>query len=112
MPKGLSTEHIDLLWLRMAKIYGHKWVSSFGQSDDDTWLKGLWDITPEQVGAGLEKCRISKETWPPTLPEFRTMCLPEKSPPYHRDYVALPKPPKNPAKIEAALQAMRNKLKN
>lgn len=73
-------------------VYGHKWVSSFGTSDDGTWLKGLCDIAPEKIGIGLEKCRTSGEAWPPTLPEFRAMCLLNKPlAVYHRPYVALPK---------------------
>ncbi len=78
MPSGLTERHIGLLWERMAKIYGHKWVSSYGETDDGSWLTGLHDVTPEQVSAGLEKCRTSAEPWPPSLPEFRAMCLPEK----------------------------------
>ncbi len=74
----MTDRHIRVLWERMAKIYGHKWVSSYGEMDDGTWLTGLGDVTPEQVGAGLEKCRTSAEPWPPTLPEFRAMCLPAK----------------------------------
>jgi hypothetical protein len=72
----------------MAMIYGHKWTSSYGEKDDGTWLKGLYDITPEQVGVGLEKCRTSDDEWPPTLPIFRYRCLPPKKeplPPYLRD---------------------------
>lgn len=59
-------------------IYGHRWPSAYGLQDDGTWLTGLGDVTPKQVGIGLEKCRISAEPWPPTLPEFRAMCLPAK----------------------------------
>ncbi len=78
MPSGLTERHIDLLWERMAKIYGHKWVSSYGETDDGSWLSGLHDVTPAQVSVGLEHCRTSAEPWPPSLPEFRAMCLPMK----------------------------------
>lgn len=67
----------------MAKIYGHRWVSSYGETDDGTWLSGLYDVTPDQVRNGLEKLRVSAQGWPPTLPEFRSMCLPPIIPPYH-----------------------------
>lgn len=56
-------------------IYGHKWTSSFGEKDDGTWLKGLSDVSVEQIKHGLEKIRVSDEGWPPSLPEFRTLCL-------------------------------------
>lgn len=81
-PNQLTERHIELLWERMAKIYGHRWVSSYGETDDGTWLSGLFDVTPDQVRAGLEKLRVSAQGWPPTLPEFRRMCLPPKLPPY------------------------------
>lgn len=86
--EGLTGKHISLLWERMAMIYGHRWVSSYGERDDGTWLKGLHDVTPDQVGVGLEKCRTSGDEWPPTLPIFRDRCLPEKKEPlplYLRD---------------------------
>jgi len=72
------------LWQRMAEVYGHKWVSSYGQgvSDDgeltdvaQTWAKGLSGVTPEQFARGLEHCVKSGEAWPPTLPEFRQFCF-------------------------------------
>lgn len=83
----LTETHIGRLWERMAKIYGHRWVSSYGELDDGSWLSGLADVTPEQIGVGLEKLRISASAWPPSLPEFRAMCLPPIVPPYHVPFV-------------------------
>lgn len=78
MPSGLTDDLVERLWERMTMVYGHKWTSAYGLQDDGTWLMGLGDVTPEQVGMGLEKCRTSAEPWPPTLPEFRAMCMPFK----------------------------------
>lgn len=94
----------------MAMVYGHRWVSSYGEADDGTWLSGLHDVTTDQIGAGLEKCRTSKEGWPPTLPEFRAMCLPVKRDPIHRDAVRLPCPPQDPEVAEKHLQAAKDML--
>ena len=74
-PSGLSTELVKKLWLRMAKVYGHKWTSSYGQVDDGTWAKGLAGITPQQLADGLETCVTKSLPWPPSLPEFRGFCL-------------------------------------
>lgn len=103
----LADRHIDLLWKRMAMIYGHKWVSSYGEADDGTWLSGLHDVTTEQVGAGLEKCRTSTDPWPPTLPQFRAMCLPEKKHACHIEYEALPRPEQNQEVINQAIAKLR-----
>lgn len=64
----------------MAEIYGHRWTASFGANPDSegaagTWAKGLAGITPAQLAYGLKACITSSDPWPPTLPEFRAMCL-------------------------------------
>jgi hypothetical protein len=70
---------VRLLWQRMAEIYGHRWVSSYGddagKSTGKTWARGLAGLQPEQIANGIEAALISAEPWPPTLPEFRAMCL-------------------------------------
>lgn len=68
------------LWVRMAEIYGHRWTSAYGDSTEadgaaGTWAKGLAGITPTQLADGLKACITSSDPWPPTLPEFRAMCL-------------------------------------
>lgn len=64
----------------MAEIYGHRWTASFGADPDPdgaagTWAKGLAGINPVQLADGLKACIASSDPWPPTLPEFRAMCL-------------------------------------
>ena len=77
---GLLAESlIRRVWLRMTEIYGHKWTSAFG--DDamvgagETWAKALRDLTGSQLAVGIEDCAVSVDPWPPTLPQFRAMCL-------------------------------------
>lgn len=63
----------------MAEIFGHRWTSSYG--DDaatgagETWARGLGGLSSAQIGEGLERVLVSAEDWPPTLPEFRRLCL-------------------------------------
>ena len=65
------------LWRRMTRIYGHRWTSSYGETDDGTWHKALRGLTPAQVGRGLSRCATHRpDGWPPTLPEFRALCTP------------------------------------
>ena len=90
-------------------MYGHRWTSNYGVEDDGTWRKGLAGLTREQIGAGLVKCLERKpapgeEDWPPTLNEFRAMCIPEKRKPFNR---ALPPPPQDPDVVEKSLANIR-----
>lgn len=97
-------------------IYGHRWTSSYGEKDDGTWLTGLADVTVEQIKIGLEKCRTRKiqpgrEDWPPTLTEFRGLCLLTYAAPYHKPFQkALPRPPADRSIAMAALAACRRML--
>jgi len=114
--KQLTDNQMRQVWERMAHMYGHRWTSNYGVEDDGTWRKGLAGLSPEQIGAGLVKCLVRKpasgeEDWPPTLNEFRAMCLPERVPAIHRDYVSLPKPPQDKDVVDKSLSAMRGALR-
>lgn len=76
----IEERHIARLWERMVRMYGHKWTSNYGTGDDGTWLAGLRNLEPEQLAHGITLCIISHDDWPPSMPEFRRMCLdiPEK----------------------------------
>ncbi len=67
------------LWVRMAEIYGFKWSSAYGENPNAgaavTWAKGLAGLSGRQLADGLAACIASAEPWPPTLPQFRMMCL-------------------------------------
>lgn len=63
----------------MADIYGHRWVSAYGDnpiaSPGKMWAKGLAGLTQQQLAHGLEAALVSADPWPPTLPAFRALCL-------------------------------------
>jgi len=104
---ALSDRHIALLWERMAMIYGHRWVSSYGAKDDGTWLTGLADITVQQIKRGLEQCRTSADEWPPTLPVFRSRCLvTQYAAAYHRPFEKLPEPQRDPMIVAVAIETI------
>lgn len=67
-------------------FFGYRWVNSYGEADNGTWRAGLCDVTPEQIMRGIDVCRLSGRDWPPTLPEFRKMCVTPPTEPtkYHR----------------------------
>lgn len=84
-PAGPSPQAMRTFWSRMAAIYGHRWASAYGDlpEDDngkpttagDTWRRGLMGIPSASLAVGLNACVVSADPWPPTLPEFRAMCL-------------------------------------
>lgn len=80
----LSDKAMAHLWKRMLSIYGHKWdshlgpcVNAQGKLSDAaaTWKQGLSGITVEQVRQGFDALLRNGCEWPPSLPEFREMCL-------------------------------------
>lgn len=66
----------------MMEFYGHKWASMYGETFEAsgsaglTWQKGLAGVVPGNLADGLRKCLDREDPWPPTLPEFRKLCLP------------------------------------
>jgi Replication protein P len=65
------------LWLRMAEIFGHKWVSQYGPDPLETWAIRLGQLSAQQIAIGVSKCASSALEWPPSLPDFCGMCIPD-----------------------------------
>lgn len=65
--------------LRMTLIYGHAWVSLYGDSIEtpgaEIWSRSLAELTPDQIRIGIEACEKSLSEWPPSIPKFRAMAL-------------------------------------
>jgi hypothetical protein len=63
----------------MAAMFGHSWLSQYGPAPDgvggDTWSAVLADLSPQQIGAGLQSLSRIPSDWPPTAPRFRALCL-------------------------------------
>lgn len=86
-------------------MYGHRWVSSFGEKDDGTWCRGLGDISVDELRHGLDACLKNENPWPPTLPEFRALCRPKRFA-YHQDFPKLAEKPTDRNVALAATQKM------
>ncbi len=73
---GQQREPIRALWNLMGSMYGHKWVSSYGEEvdPDKVWAACLRGISPEQIKFGLNQCAVLGLEWPPSAPEFRALC--------------------------------------
>lgn len=118
-PTGFPLTWVSALFKRFQAIYGQKFTSKIDGIEKlavREWSIGLEGLNSLQIKSGLEKCLTKKlepgeQDWPPTPAEFRAMCLPEKAPHYHRDYVALPRPPQDPNMAERCLVQMRALVK-
>jgi hypothetical protein len=109
----------------MTQIYGHRWLSSYGDSADEgrlsetamIWKKGLRGVTSKQIAEGLAQCLEQGDPWPPSLPEFRLLCLgnniqhKQNAAAYRRPKcLALPKPRPSRDHARPYLQAIRKAL--
>lgn len=78
-PRLQSQNSMDQLWRHMAQICGHKWTSAYTANPTGsaaaTLSKGLSGLSGRQLADGLAACIATAEPWPPTLPQFRMMCL-------------------------------------
>lgn len=74
-PETLTASDVSELWVRMTRLYGHRWTSSFGESDDGTWLACLQGLYPFELARGIRYLIRAGAAWPPTGPEFRDQCL-------------------------------------
>jgi hypothetical protein len=111
----------------MNNLYGHRWQSTYGSATEGgqltdaakDWRRGLKGVTPAQITKGLEQCLLTGEGWPPTLPEFRKLCLGYRSDPHtihaaaykQPECLALPKPRPSRDKARPFLQSLRSALK-
>ncbi len=72
----LNRNIITDLWELMARLYGHKWTSSYGAQIDpgNIWAASLKGLTQEQIRAGFAFLVQQGYEWPPSAPEFRKLC--------------------------------------
>jgi hypothetical protein len=71
----------------MQAIYGSRWTASIEGIEQEAvreWSRALGDMTPEQIRRGIDA--LTSE-WPPTLPEFKALCLNRGKNGFGLDYV-------------------------
>lgn len=75
----VSSQLLDNFWLKMAGLFGHAWVSSYGASPSgigaDTWAQALTGVTPMQIANGLRETLALGAEFPPSAPHFRKLCF-------------------------------------
>jgi hypothetical protein len=66
------------LFGRLVGFYGARFADMWANSDEVTvrgiWASGLSAVTLDQIRVGIDAC-LSTKPFPPTLPEFRLLCL-------------------------------------
>lgn len=73
--KGLLTLHqMEILWIRMAEIFGHKWTASYGDKPNEMWIYGLRNINKNEIKRGMSEMVNQGDSWPPSLTQFNKMC--------------------------------------
>lgn len=69
---------LESLWRTMVETYGHRWTANFGESPkpDHAWAKHLTGLNGKHIANGLAQLsNLDNDGWPPSAPQFRTMCL-------------------------------------
>jgi len=62
----------------MAQLYGHRWVSSYGEMPDPlgVWRATLRGVSKVEMRKGFSRLVQEAKDWPPSAPEFAAMCKP------------------------------------
>lgn len=67
------------LWVRMTSIFGSRWSSQYGSTPEGVdlieWGEAIKGLTPSALQVGMRAIRTSGREWPPTAPEFRSLCM-------------------------------------
>lgn len=73
-PSAGPSPVMDRLWLRMTEVYGHQWVSQYGDEPCESWCRMLADVAPDMIAQGLN-CLVELDSdWPPNAAVFRKLC--------------------------------------
>lgn len=102
----------------MAEVYGHKWVSQYGEVSTEngsltsaakTWAQGLSKLSIDEIGQGFTKLLDRQDGWPPSLPEFISLARPGGAS-YHKPAVALPPSVMSQDEVRTALDGLRSAI--
>jgi len=109
--KALPAAWVDRLFALFGAMYGAKltalWEGSSIEDVKAVWGADLWMFSGVQIGWAVETCK-DRNPFPPTLPEFRTLCRAAPRP----ELPALEEPRIDPLIAEARAKEAQEKLAN
>jgi hypothetical protein len=73
----------------------------------DEWARELAGLSGADIARGLEEW---VDDWPPSAPEFRRACLPDRIPECHKPFKTLPAPKASEETVRANIDKMRKLL--
>lgn len=108
--KPLDDEALWNLWEIMTKLFHHAWTSREGEEPTDHWGKLLTELSQDQINSGFDKILDWDSSFPPTVLQFRQLCLPTTISPDGTNsgaylYIDDPKHPLARDKARMALQS-------
>lgn len=59
----------------LGELYGTKFAQTFGAKPGAMWRRVIADLSDDQLEAGMEALMSAGSAFPPSLPEFRSVCL-------------------------------------
>lgn len=76
LQRSLPRELVVMTWQLMSSMFGHRWTSAYGDEidPDRVWAAALVGLTEQQLRHGLKACVAAGLDWPPSAPEFRSLC--------------------------------------
>lgn len=83
----LSDVWIAALFKKLQARYGHKWSTAIEGIEKvavNEWAEGLAGLSGDQIKHGLDNWN---ESWPPSMPEFKNVCLNKGINEFGLDYV-------------------------
>jgi len=114
--KEYSDKVFMKFWRTMSAIFLGKWTSQVGTTPNAIWIKGLGDLSADEIATGLNGIEVfgrKSGGWPPNMIEFRDLCKPivPTTPACHRPFPRLPAPKCDPDVARMHTQGILAKLK-
>ena len=117
VPERLQPKRVSQVFVRMASIYKNLWTSTLDspemlQAAKDEWSIELAGFTTAELSKGLRETKRLHPNFPPTLPQFRSLCRqPKKHALHELRHKALPRPKADESVVSESVSKLKELLK-